>query len=100
MAYFATPLTKVYLVSYDLKGIFRANEPFYAELKQTGLWWHYLESTWLIATTESGAQLWNRLRAHLSPSDRIIVMEIVRREHHGWLPKEAWNWIAKHVPTT
>lgn len=98
MAYFASAQNKVYLVSYDLRGIFRATELLHAELKKTGLWWHYLESTWLIATSETGATLWNRIRKHLTQSDRIIVIEIVRREHHGWLPKEAWDWIGKHVP--
>jgi len=68
------------------------------ELKKSPLWWHYLESTWLILTTETAIQLWNRIAKHIHRKDYVLVIE-VRDNTSGWLPKEAWDWIRENVPS-
>jgi hypothetical protein len=86
-----------YCVSYDLKVPGKNYGPLYEELKKSPNWWHYLDSTWLISTRETAAQLAARLRRHIDGNDYVLVIE-VRNNSDGWLPKEAWDWIKQFVP--
>jgi hypothetical protein len=90
---------KAFAVSYDLRG---KAKPDYSglieELKRSPLWWHYLESTWLIATDETPQQIWQRLAPHVHTNDGVLIIE-VRDNAWGWLKKEAWDWIRANVPT-
>lgn len=88
---------KAYLISYDLKAPGRNYEGLYEAIRNSGNWWHFLESCWIVATTESSAQIWARLASKIDETDRLIIIE-VRRESYGWLPREAWDWINLHVP--
>jgi hypothetical protein len=89
---------RVFAVSYDLRG---KAKPDYAgliaELKRSPAWWHHLESTWLVKTTETPAQLWNRIHQHVHQRDYLLVIE-VRDNVSGWLPQKAWTWIHSNVP--
>jgi hypothetical protein len=91
-------MVRAYAVSYDLRG---KQKPDYKglleELKDSPIWWHYLESTWLIITDETPAELFQRLAPHLHRLDSLLVIE-VRDNCQGWLPKSAWNWIHQYVP--
>lgn len=85
------------LVVYDLKG----REPDYAglinELKRRGGWWHYLKSTWILATDETPSQLWGRIQNHIQEDDHALILEIRNPRRQGWLPKRAWRWLRNHL---
>ncbi len=86
----------VYLVSYDLRKPKQNYEGLFEELKRSPGWWHYLDSTWLISTSETAYQVYHRLAIHVNESDSLLVIR-VSRDWTGWLPKEAWDWLDKHV---
>lgn len=86
----------VYVVSYDLRKPNRDYTSLYEELKKSSWWWHYLESTWLISTTESATQVYSRLVKTIDRDDRLLIIE-AGRDRQGWLPKEAWEWISQHI---
>lgn len=57
-------------------------------------WWHYLDSTWLVKTTESPTAMSQRLVPLIdSVDDSLLIVEIVPGRRAGWLPKKAWDWI-------
>ena len=84
----------IYNVSYDLRRPGQSYQNLYRELKQSPVWWHYLDSTWLIATGESADVLWERLQPHVDANDFILIAEITAN-YSGWLPEEAWAWIRR-----
>lgn len=86
----------VYCVSYDLNRPGQNYEGLYEELKRSASWWHFLDSTWLIATSESSEQLWSRIAPHVDKTDSVLVIKVVNKSA-GWLPQEAWNWINQHL---
>lgn len=86
-----------YSINYDLKAPGRNYDPLYEEIKKSRLWWHYLESTWIICTNETPDQVWQRLSKHVDKNDYVLIIE-VRDRCQGWLPKDAWEWIHKNVP--
>ena len=46
-------MSRAYTINYDLKAPNRKYDSLYAEIKNCQRWWHYLESTWIIITTET-----------------------------------------------
>jgi hypothetical protein len=87
----------LYVVSYDLRKPNKDYTGLTEQLRNSPGWWHYLGSTWLIATSESTSQLYNRLRAHLDEDDSILIIE-AGNHVQGWLPKDAWEWIHQAIP--
>ena len=85
-----------YCVSYDLNGTGQNYGALHEELKKSSSWWHYLDSTWLIYTSETADQLSKRLLKHTDQNDRILVIKVVNT-YQGWLTEEAWKWIREHV---
>jgi len=86
----------VYIVSYDLRKLGRDYKGLFDELEVSPSWWHYLESTWLIATSESANELYDRLRVYLDHGDSILIIQ-AGTQMQGWLPKEAWEWIEREL---
>lgn len=82
----------IYCVSYDLNKAGQNYAGLYEELKRTGTWWHYLDSTWLIDTSESVQQITDRLLQRIDKNDSLLVIRVTR-EYQGWLTKAAWDWI-------
>ena len=89
----------IYSVSYDLskrpRTVTKRPQPlnaFYDELQASRNWWHYLDRTWLLSTTESANELNERLRRHLVDDDMLLIMK-VEADYAGWLPQDAWDWL-------
>ena len=83
---------RVYVVSYDLRQPGRDYSGLFDALKKSGVWWHYLKSTWLVYTSETADKLYRRLSNHIDSNDSILVIE-AGSDRQGWLPEKAWDWI-------
>ena len=70
----------VYVVSYDLRKPGKDYIGLTEQLQASPGWWHYLASTWLISTSESATQLYNRLVPHLDKDDSILIIEAGNHE--------------------
>jgi len=85
-------MKKVYNVSYDLNKAGKDYKGLHDELKSTSGYFHLLDSTWLLHTSESANQIWERLKKHVDSDDRILVAQITSNKQ-GWLSKTAWEWL-------
>lgn len=84
----------VLLVTYDLRSPGRNYTPLHEAIKSAKVWWHHLESTWIIETSASPQQWYEFLRPHIDSNDYILIIE-VKRNFWGFLPKEAWDWLSE-----
>ncbi len=87
---------KVLLISYDLKKSDKNYLDLYKTLKKASSWWHYLESCWLLKTSLSPQEWFKKIRPNIDNNDSILIIE-VQKHYHGWLPKNAWDWINDNV---
>ena len=85
-------MKKVYNVSYDLNKSGKDYKGLHDELKSTSEYFHLLDSTWLLHTSESAHQIWERLKEHVDSNDRILIAQITSNKQ-GWLSKAAWEWL-------
>jgi hypothetical protein len=86
------------LVSYDLNRPGQAYAPLIEALKAVPLWWHYLDSTWLLRTEESAVALRNRLAGHLDEGDELLVIDVTGPEA-AWtgFDERASQWIKDNL---
>ena len=88
---------KVLLISYDLK-----SKPIdqyinlYETIKKADVWWHYLESTWLVATELNPKEWYDKIVSQIHKNDKLLIIE-VKPNYYGWLTPEAWEWIQKYL---
>lgn len=85
------------LITYDLNKPGQDYDGLFEEIKSMGTWWHYLDSTWIVATSLNVSAAADRIRAKLDNSDHFLVLDITGDTSQGWLPKDAWSWINSHV---
>lgn len=90
-------MSKAYSINYDLKAPGGNYSGLYEVIKKFGIWWHYMESTWLISTDETAQGVWERISPHIDQNDNVLIVE-VPRNYSGWLPQKAWDWINQNVP--
>lgn len=83
------------MVTYDLKQPIGSYTGLFGVLKSKDSWWHYLSTTWLVATEDTPSALQDELVKHIFKGDRVLIVAF-RSEYSGWLPKKAWEWIATH----
>lgn len=89
-------MNKAYSITYDLKKPGRNYDKLYDAIKKSPKWWHYLESNWIIISSETPNQIWDRIGEHIDKKDFLLIIEI-RDNAQGWLPKGAWDWIHHNV---
>jgi hypothetical protein len=82
----------VLVVAYSLKSPGKDYGPFFAALKGSGAWMHYIDDCWLVDATLTADQLAKKLYPYITNTDRLLVMRVTS-ENQGWLPADAWTWI-------
>jgi len=90
------------LVTYDLKRPLADYEKLYDLLKSANRWWHFISSTWLISIDDNSPNAftswYQRINELIYQNDRVLVMKIQpNTENNGWLPQNAWDWIAENI---
>jgi len=84
----------MYVVTYTLNPPRVPPPALIAALQSAGEWWHYLDYTWLLVTSESATEVWNRIAPTITPEDRVLIAQITYLAGlQGWLQKDAWDWI-------
>lgn len=64
-----------YIVSYDLNAPGQHYSELYDYLKSSGTWWHNLDSTWLVVTSLSAAELRDGIQRHIDSNDKVLVVQ-------------------------
>ena len=88
----------VYLVSYDLKQPGRNYTQLYQALQSAAGWWHYLGSTWLLASPLAIEQWQQQIRGAIDANDVFMIIRLERGvAYTGWLPPKAWEWMQQNL---
>ena len=57
-------------------------------------WFHYLQSSYVLIYDSNSSDLAAKIR-EIIPNKRFLIFEVDLSTRHGWLPKDAWDWIEK-----
>lgn len=84
----------MYVVTYTLNPPRPMPQPMTTAIQSVGQWWHYLDNTWILMTSESATEVWNRIAPTITTEDRVLIAQITANAGvQGWLPRDAWDWI-------
>ena len=83
----------ILLITYNLKSPGKDYSQFYELIKSASSWFHYIDSTFIIQTNKSAKEWGDDLHEKMEYGDRILVVDITKKDRWGWLPKEAWEWL-------
>lgn len=83
---------KLYQITYDLRKQ-RDYQSLYEEIKAYGTWCHALESTWVIATSQSAAQVRDNLQTVMDADDRLLVTRLQGDAAWYGLAVEEAKWL-------
>ncbi len=84
----------VLLITYELhEEASKDYSNLYAAIKEvSGIWNHPLTSHWLIQTSLTPQQVWDRLAGHIHKNDLLMVVRLTN-SYSGWLPQATWDWL-------
>lgn len=85
------------LITYDLNKPGQNYDDLYKAIKALGAWWHYLDSTWIVASSLTPSQAFDRLKPAIDSSDRVLILNVTGDSYSGWLTQEAWDWLKKYL---
>jgi hypothetical protein len=87
----------VLLITYTLNNQNKDYTSLFEGIKSNcNYWWHYFDTTWIVSTTRGASEYAKLLYPHIETTDRLLVVRITK-EHQGWLPKDAWNWLNERI---
>ncbi len=59
-------------------------------------WLRYAPNCWVVWTSSSPEQWYERLRPYLTNNDHMFISTLdLRQGYYGWLPQWAWDWLSK-----
>jgi len=89
----------IYMIGYDLHhGPEEDYDQLFATLETIGTgYWDCLESTWLVVSERSAAQIIDALKPHLKESDHLLVMRY--GDEAAWLgfTDECQTWLEDYL---
>jgi hypothetical protein len=56
-------------------------------------WFRYTSNCWIVWTSSSAEQWYERLRPHIDDKDSMFIIEINLGERQGWMSKSFWEWL-------
>lgn len=86
----------IYAINYDLKKPGQNYGPLHEAIKSSGVWWHYLGSTWLLDCNLTADGIWKNLAPHVDNNDNVLIIGVTC-DFSGWLPEKAWKWINQRL---
>ncbi len=67
---------KCYMIGYDLNRPGQNYEELEDAIKSLGTWWHNLDSTWIVMTGMSAAEIRDNLSSHIDRNDKLLVAQL------------------------
>ncbi len=90
-------MSKIFLITYDLKEPGQDYSELYEAIKGLGDWQHPLESVWMVKVNDFivAQNIYDTLRPQIDENDLLFIVDITDRNCQGWLSKTVWTWLNK-----
>lgn len=89
---------RTYLVTYDLMRPGKDYSALHDAIKSVANgWWHHLDSTWLVNSTLTAAQIRDHLGANVDSNDKLLVISLGRSWATHNMPANANAWLRDNL---
>lgn len=88
---------KSYLIGYDLNKSGQDYQTLIVEIKKVGTWWHCLDSTWIVKSDLTAAQIRDKLKSYIDTNDELLVVRLSGEGAWTGFSKECSDWLLKNL---
>jgi hypothetical protein len=94
-----TPRLPSILIAYDIhppKG--EGYENLVEAIRSLGVWWHHLETVWIVQCSYKPVEISDRLRSHIGTEDQLLIVDI-SGDAAGWagVNDAGSEWLARNI---
>ena len=82
-----------YLISYDLNSPKKDYESLFAAIMKYPTHWRYLDSNWLVETSDTAVQIWDKLTKELSANDQLFIARLSGEAAWLGFPESGTRWL-------
>jgi len=86
-----------YAITYDLHQPEQDYDDLYDTIKGFGVWWHCLESFWLVDTDMDTDEMRDEVADVTGSNDDVLVFEASKPWHSWGLSEECEDWLHDHM---
>ena len=87
-----------YLIAYDLRRPEYEYGGLFDAIKAVGsTHWHYMESTWIVVSTQSSLDITKALWAHMNKSDKLLVIEVTDKAAWAGFNEKCSSWLKNNL---
>lgn len=86
-----------YLIGYDLNRPGQNYNELFEAIKAIGSWWHCLDSTWLVKSTLTAAQIRDIISPHMDGNDRLLVAAMSGEAAWVGFSQDCSEWLKKNL---
>jgi|HigsolmetaGSP11D_1036233.scaffolds.fasta_scaffold04321_2 CRISPR/Cas system-associated endoribonuclease Cas2 len=91
-----------YLICYDInkegEAYRQANKLLTDRIKELfQTWWHHLDSTWIVVTNLSAAEIRNALRSYIDTDDELLVIKSARDAAWHGFSDQGSSWLKDYL---
>ena len=87
----------VYCISYDLRKSGRNYESLYEAIKSYGTWWYQTGSVWFVVSSDTAANIRDRLNEQIDSNDKLFVIALQKRWAGVGFSQREYEWL-KSIP--
>lgn len=86
-----------YMIGYDLNKPGQDYTELHEAIKAYDNWWHYLDSTWIIVTNDSAAEVRDNLKVHIDSGDELLVAKLSGEAAWTGFVKRGSDWLMEYL---
>lgn len=83
----------VYIIGYDLRKAGQNYSGLHEQIKSYGTWQHTLDSTWIIRTSKTSAQIRDHLINYIDANDSLVVFELTGNGAWYGIGQDGDKWL-------
>ena len=85
------------LVGYDLNRPHKDYPDLINAIKALGIWWHCLDSTWIVKTNLTCVQVRNSLKPHIDANDELLVAKLTGEAAWTGFDNQCSEWLTNNL---
>lgn len=91
--------SKLHLICYDLNSPGQDYSELHTQIKNLGIWWHHLDSTWIVKSEKSETEIKDLLKHYIDDNDELLVVRFGDSWAGAGLEERAYTWLHNNAYT-
>ena len=83
----------VYIITYDLNAPGQDYKALYSAIKEYSTHWNFVDSNWIVETSDSALQVHDKLKPHFGANDQLFVAKLGGEAAWSGFKADGTTWL-------